>query len=86
MKGFKEELDELVFEYTAVPSTSGAREMANFCKQLEEGVEAVDEIARGFGDADANPRAQRQAMAIVTAQLLFNIRVMRLLLLREAGL
>lgn len=86
MKSFEDELKELVFEYTAVPTTSGPREMASFCKELEEGVEAVDEIARGFGDTDANPRGQRQAMAIVTAQLLFNIRVMRLLLLKEAGL
>jgi|APLak6261671648_1056085.scaffolds.fasta_scaffold03780_2 hypothetical protein len=86
MKTIEKELKDLVFEYAAVPSTGGPREMASFCKELEEGVEAVDEIARCFGDADANPRGQRQAMAIVTAQLLFNIRVMRLLLLKEAGL
>lgn len=86
MKTFKEELDELVFEYTAVPSTSGAREMAGFCKELEQGVEAIDAIALGIGDADANPDGQRQAMVTVTARLLFNIRVMRLLLLKEAGL
>ena len=85
MKSFEEELKELVFEYTAVPSTSGPREMASFCKELEAGVVAVDAIALGIGDADANPAGQRQAMATVTARLLFEIRVMRLLLLKEAG-
>jgi hypothetical protein len=85
MKSFEDELKELVFEYAAVPSTGGAREMASFCKALEEGVEAINEIARGLGNSDANPHGQHQAMAIVTTQLLFNIRVMRLLLLKEAG-
>ncbi len=37
MKAFEDALKELVFEYTAVPSTSGAKEMASFCKELEEG-------------------------------------------------
>ena len=85
MRSFEDELKELVFEYTAVPSTGGAREMAGFCKALEEGVEAIDAIALGVGDADANPAGQRQAMATVTARLLFDIRVMRLMLLKEAG-
>lgn len=85
MKEFKAALEELVFEFTAVPSTSGAREMAGFCKELEQGVEAIDEIARGFGDPDANPRGQQEAMSAVTSRLLFNIRVMRLMLLKEAG-
>ena len=86
MINIEKELKDLVFEYTAVPSTSGPREMASFCKELEAGVEAVDEIARGFGDTDANPDGQRQAMATVTARLLFEIQVMRLMLLKEAGL
>jgi hypothetical protein len=85
MKGFKDEFEALVFEFTSVPSTSGAKELASFCRDLEAGVEAIDAIALGIGDADANPDGQRQAMTTVTARLLFNIRVMRLLLLKEAG-
>lgn len=85
MINIDKELEDLVFEYTAVPSTSGPREMASFCKELEASVVAIDAIALGVGDADANPDGQRQAMAIITARLLFEIRVMRLLLLKEAG-
>lgn len=84
MRSFEEALNELVFEYTAVPITSGPREMASLCNDLEAGVEAIDAIALGIGDVDANPAGQRQAMATVTARLLFEIRVMRLLL-KEAG-
>jgi len=85
MINIDKELKDLVFEYTAVPSTSGPREMASFCKELEAGVVAIDAIALGVGDADANPDGQRQAMAIITARLLFEIRVMQLMLLKEAG-
>jgi hypothetical protein len=85
MKNFDEALKDLVFEYTAVPGTSGPIEMAGFCKDLIAGVEAIDAIALGIGDADANPAGQRQAMATVTARLLFDIQVMRLLLLKESG-
>jgi hypothetical protein len=86
MKSFDEALKDLVFEYAAVPSTSHPRELACVCEELAAGVEAVEAIAQGFGDVDANPSGQRHAMAIVTTQLLFNIRVMRLLLLKEAGI
>jgi hypothetical protein len=86
MKPVEEELNGLVFEYAALPSVdSPPLSLANFCGDLERSVEAVDAISRSIGDSDIDPRGQAAALAIVTTQLLFNVRVMRLLLLKQAG-
>lgn len=86
MKTVEDELKELALEYVGLPSLdSPPLCLANFCGDLERGVQAVDAIGRSIGDNDIDPRGQAEALAIVTTQLLFNVRVMRLLLLKQAG-
>lgn len=86
MKTVEEELKELTFEYAGLPPVnSPPLSLANFCGDLERGIKAVDAISRSIGDDDIDPRGQVEALAIVTTQLMFNVRVMRLLLLKQAG-
>lgn len=87
MKDVKDALDELVNEFASLPSAGDKNplSLANFCTDLEKGVMAVDAIALSIGDSEADPRGQVAALAIVTHQLMFNVRALHLLLMRHAG-
>jgi len=85
MKEFKEELNDLVAEYAAVPSAANPASLASFCRDIESGVNAIDAISRVIGDGDIDPDGIRYALAVLTTQLQFNAQVMQLMLRKQAG-
>jgi len=88
MKNVDDALKDLVNEYAALPAAGDKNPLtlANFCKDLEKGVLAVDAISLSIGDSEADPRGQAAALAIVTHQLLFNVRALQLMLFRQSGM
>ena len=52
--------------------------------RCEEGIEALDALSRSIGNSDINQQGIMDAMAIITTKLLFDVRVLRLLLQKEA--
>ncbi len=87
MKHVDDALAKLVDEFAALPSPAAAKNpltLVNFCDDLENGVIALDAIALGIGQGDADPRAQAAALGIVSDRLLFNVRALRLLLMSQA--
>jgi len=89
MKNLNDALAELVNEFAGLPEIGAAKNpltLANFCKDLENEVMALDAIALGIGDSNADPRGQAAALGIVSERLLFNVRALRLFLRHQAGL